>query len=232
MERTLPRSSGTPFGLGRAGAKEPPFPIVRGNSSDSEPTEVSTPHGRRGRPPPRRRRRRRHSMAMRPLEGHDAIGAPFHRPAQLMHRMVMPSAQCEEIGEVRLAAQLPRHHVVDLREVGESAARESATFVSAIDLDALSPRRTSSCSFLVENRSVLSLQREDDLGVAGQATCHFARNRANTRQRRDATRIFAGQEVQIGVHHQGWAKSGRNPSATAGVRAWSRHRTQRPPDTN
>ncbi len=131
----------------------------------------------------------------------------------------MPSAQRDEVREIGLAAQHPRHHVMHLGEVGEPTARESAALVSAVDLNTLSPRRTSSCSFLVENRSVLSFEREDHLGIASQTTSYFARDRPHSSQLGHAIRIFARQEVQICMHNQGGTKSRRHPNTGAQLRA-------------
>lgn len=112
-------------------------------------------------------------MAVRSFEGHDTVSIPFHRPAQLVHGVMMSSAQCDEVGEIGLTAQDPRQHVVHLREVGISATRETAALIPTIDLDALGPCRTSTEPFLVEYGAVATFQREDHLRIAGQTTGHF-----------------------------------------------------------
>jgi hypothetical protein len=90
-------------------------------------------------------------MTMGTFESHNLVGIPPHCPTHLMHGVVMPPAQRDEVGEIRLPTKHPRHNVVYLREVHEPTTREPTTFVSTRDLDALRHGRTSAYPFLIEN---------------------------------------------------------------------------------
>ena len=112
-------------------------------------------------------------MAIRSLESHHAIGAPLHRPSQFVDRTVMPTAQGDEIREIGLSSPHPVDHVVNFREVDEATTRETTTFVSARDLNPLSDRGATAHAFLIQDGPIAVLDREHDLGVAGQTSRHF-----------------------------------------------------------
>jgi hypothetical protein len=125
-------------------------------------------------------------MAMRTLERHHVIRAPFHRPSQFVDGPMMSTAQGDEIREIGLAAPYPVDHVVNFREINESAAGEATALVATRDLDPLGHRGASASAFLIEDGPIAALDREHDFGVARESPGYLRRDRAHARQLGDA----------------------------------------------
>jgi hypothetical protein len=88
-------------------------------------------------------------------------------------RTVMPTAEGDEIREICLSSPHPVDHVVNFREVHELTTRETTTFVSARDLNPLGDRGAAAHAFLIEDGAIAVLDREHNLGIAGQASRHL-----------------------------------------------------------
>jgi hypothetical protein len=112
-------------------------------------------------------------MAMGSFEGHHLIGTSLPGPSQLVHRSMVASAEGDEIREIGLPSTHPVDHVVNFGEVDKGTAREATTFVPTRDLNPLGHGGIAAHPFLIEDGAIAVLDREHDLGVAGEASRHF-----------------------------------------------------------
>ena len=120
---------------------------------------------------------------------------------------MVPSAKGDEIREIGLSSIHPMDHVMHFREVDKGTACEATTFVPTRDLDPLGHGGAAAHALLIEDGAVAVLDREHDLGVAGQTPRHLWRDRTHARQVGATIRVQTGEKSQIGVHDHGRAIS-------------------------
>lgn len=83
----------------------------------------------------------------------------------------MAVAERDEIVEIRFATASPMSDVVRIGELGVRAAWESTALVPPLELYPLRHSRITPDPSLVQNRTIPSLDAEDDLRVARQPPC-------------------------------------------------------------
>ena len=93
---------------------------------------------------------------------------------------MVPTAQRDQVVEVRQATIDPMHDVVDVGELGVAAAGEATALVPAIDFHPLHRSGIPAGPPLIQDRPFRILHGEIDLGVADEAADHLGGNRSDS----------------------------------------------------
>ncbi len=105
---------------------------------------------------------------MRTREGQYRVGIAGHGPAQLVHGAMVPTAQRDQVVQVREPTVGPMLNVVDVRELRVPAAGEPTPPVTPIDLHTLHGCRIPPDPTLIHDRPVPTLNGEIHSGVTRQ----------------------------------------------------------------
>lgn len=111
-------------------------------------------------------------------------------------------AELDQVAQVGWTALDPVCDVMDVGELGVTTPWETAALVAPADLEALRVTGVAAGASEVEAPTVGPVGRDEDLGVARQATGHFTRDGTERVELPTASAFAAGQEGHVRVHDQ------------------------------
>ena len=135
---------------------------------------------------------------VRARERQHGVGVPRYGPPQLVHRTVVPTAERDQVVQVRQPTVGPVLNVVDVRELRVAAPREPTALVPPVDLHPLHHRRIPPDPPLIEDRPLPILHGEIHVGVAGQSPDDLG---GTGRPRRSRPRLRSGSRRAIPAAH-------------------------------